>query len=114
MSNTETEVIALDELIEEVDEDMVSVIFESFMEDTQGAIEEICTAISEAKPELLRKKAHRLKGCLISIKAHQAASLAKKLEDYASCSDIEKASDYLSSLKDEFKKVIDYINQYDS
>jgi hypothetical protein len=112
MQNTESECLALDELIEEIDEDMVPVVFESFVEDTGGAVDAISNCIEQRDAEKLRKLSHRLKGCFISIKAYKAASIAKELEESGQKSQFDGLDVHLVDLKSEYSKVVSYIDRY--
>ena len=112
MRETESECLALDELIEEIDEDMVPVVFESFVEDTSGAVDAISNCVAQRDAEKLRKLSHRLKGCFISIKAYKAASIAKELEEKGQKSQFDDLDVHLAGLKSEYSKVVNYIDRY--
>ncbi|MBX9688753.1 MAG: Hpt domain-containing protein [Candidatus Obscuribacterales bacterium] len=112
MSELGLEPIMLADLIEEIDEDMVPIVFESFLEDTAENLEAIEKAISDAKGDQLRKQAHKLKGCLISVRAQNASLLAKKLESYGDSSEFAAAGSLIAELRAEYDKVIEFIKSY--
>jgi len=112
MTEMEYQPLLLADLIEEIDEDMVPVVFIAFLEDTTGVIESIETAIQEEKAIVLRKQAHKMKGSLLSIRALNAAALAKRIEYAGDSAAFAEAAAALPEFKAEFAKVKDYIDAY--
>lgn len=112
MSDLELIPVLMDDLIEEVGEDLVSVVFESFLEDMEGKLELLQGAASDRNLESLRKQAHRIKGCLISIRASTAAEKAKKLEDFAQNGQLEESLAILPEFEREFLLTKSFVEKF--
>ena len=100
------------ELVDEIDEDMVPVVFESFLDDTKYILESLRSSLESGQAELLRKNAHKVKGCCTTLRAHNSAALAKKLEQAADKSDLDTATKLLDEFSVEYARLINFIENY--
>ncbi len=100
------------ELIDEIDADMVPVVFESFLDDTKNIMETLRGNLEAGQADLLRKCAHKVKGCCTTLRAHNAAALAKRIEQAADKSDLQAARQMLEEFASEYQRVLDFVQNY--
>lgn len=114
MKNLDSSSSPLDmaELIEEIDADMVPVVFESFLDDTKNIMENLRNTLESGQADLLRKSAHKVKGCCTTLRAHTAAALAKRIEQAADKSDLQAAGQILDEFAAEYQRVLDFVQNY--
>lgn len=112
MSDLSTEPVNLPDLVEEVDEDMVSVVFESFLEDSNGILDALQSALDSGQADLLRKTAHKVKGCCTTIRAYTAAALAKKIEHAADKGTLDGADVLIKEFAQEYERVREFVMKH--
>lgn len=110
--NTTEMVLDLDELIEEIDLDMVPVVFECFLDDSRDILPLMQDALQQRDSERLRKVAHRIKGCFKSIRVIKGAELAEELEDAARANQLSELPDTLAEFEIEFFRVLNFVRDY--
>ena len=106
--------VSVAKLIEEseLDEDMIPVLFEAFMEESQTILEELKGAVASREGEKLRSAAHKLKGGCNSIKAEPLLMLSKKLEYTGINGDWPSADNLLPHVESEFARVVKFIEEF--
>lgn len=106
--------VSVAKLIEEseLDEDMIPILFEAFMEETPTILEEVQAAVAAREGEKLRSSAHKLKGTCNSIKAEPLLMLSKKLEYTGINGDWNVAENLLPHVESEFARVVKFIENF--
>ena len=104
--------VDMDDLIEEVGDDLVAVVFEAFLEDMEGKLELLQAEATARNIEGIRKHAHRIKGCLISIRANKAAQKAKELEDSAQDGNLDEAIRLVPEFEREFLSAKSFVQNF--
>lgn len=95
-------------LMERVDYDLelLAELVEIYEEDTAENIESIKAAIGSQDAGQLEKSAHSLKGSSSNMSAELVVEFASKLEQAGRNGDFEETDDILSSLNEEFNRVV--------
>ncbi len=106
--------IDLNELKEIMDNDMelIQDCFSDFIDDMPQIYEEIKKAVLEKNAENLDASAHKLKGTLRYLAADVAATAAHDIEAAGKENKLKDLNGKLETLKNECKKVTDYINNF--
>jgi len=101
--------INIAELEERLDSDfdLFVELSELFFEDSSALLKKIEDSISRGDTDALRKSAHTLKGAVSNFSAQKAYDAAYELEIAGKDKMLEKATEQLTTLKDEINEVID-------
>jgi len=107
-------VIDLNELKEIMDYDMelIQDCFSSFIDDMPQIFEEIEKAVLEKNTQELDASAHKLEGSLRYLAAESAAEAAHDIETAGKENKLKDLDGKFETLKNECRKVTDYINNF--
>jgi two-component system sensor histidine kinase/response regulator len=94
------------------DLDLLSDLYDIFVEDYPTMLKEIEVALVHREPEVLFRAAHSIKGTLSSLSALPATESARKLEKYAKENDLDGAEEEFVQLKKEICLVQEYLMNY--
>lgn len=114
MSADANKAVNIEELKEIMDDDLelIQDCFAEFVQDWPQSYVEIRGAVLENNARQLDESAHKLKGTLRYLAAEAAADAAYALEAAGKENNLENAQDKLETLKNECRKVVDYINHF--
>jgi HPt (histidine-containing phosphotransfer) domain-containing protein len=114
MTASDNMVVNIEELKEIMDDDMelIQDCFADFLQDWPEVFAEINAAVLEKDAQKLDAAAHKLKGTLRYLAATPAADAAYALESAGKENNMEDLETKLSTLKNECRKLIDYIHNF--
>ncbi len=95
------------------DRELLVECFEDLLNAIPESLENISVAISSGDFEKLDEAAHKIKGSFRYLGAGPAADAAYKLEVMGKENSMGSAGEVLENLKDECRKVEEFISQYD-
>lgn len=88
------------------DEELMTVILDSFAEEAPELIEQAQTAVAEGDSEMMRSRAHALKGTAANVNAERLRQAALDLENHAKRDDKDRFSDTLKHAQTEYERFI--------
>ena len=113
-TNNSDEAVDIEELKEIMDNDMelIQDCFAEFIQDWPTLYGEIKDAILEKNAQKLNAAAHKLKGTLRYLAAESAAAAAYALESAGNENNFEGVDTFLSTLKNECRRLVAYIENF--
>lgn len=96
--------------LKEIMESEFETLVDTFIADSQSKVEQLASVIEQQDSDELRKVAHSLKGSSSNVCAFRLSEFARQLESKGKDGTLAGAEDILASLKDEFAKVSEILN----
>lgn len=111
-----TAAISLKKLVEEaeLDEEMLPLLFESFMDEGPVVLAQLQEGVVSKNSEQVRAAAHKLKGIADSVKAELLRQLCKKLELIQLNGDAGNVTSTFDEINGEFVRVVKFIEEFNA
>lgn len=86
-------------------------LIETYLEESPNLIQNVVTAAENKNIDMVKINAHSLKSSSMTLGAQQFAQLCKKIENYCNQGELEKATNLVSELSEEYKQVEYLLNK---